>query len=170
MPGSGLAPPRGGGFPVKKMTAGEIMTRDVVTVPSDLPIDSVIDLLVDRSISGAPVVARDGAPIGVVSLSDLAKSGTLTDRAVDVPAYYRHYLQAKVGREDLGGLRFGASSPATAADVMTPMVFSVEETAPVQEVADAMIRGRIHRVLVTRSRAIVGIISSMDLLPLVRDM
>jgi CBS domain-containing protein len=55
-------------------------------------------------------------------------------------------------------------------DIMTPLVFSVAEDATVQEVAAAMITGRIHRVFVTRAGALVGIISAMDLLPLVRDM
>ena len=50
------------------------------------------------------------------------------------------------------------------------MVFSVDETASVQEVASAMITGRIHRVLVTRHNKMVGIISSLDLLSFVRDM
>ena len=44
------------------------------------------------------------------------------------------------------------------------------EDASVQEVANAMVTGRIHRVLVTRAKKMVGIISSLDLLPLVRDM
>jgi hypothetical protein len=39
-----------------------------------------------------------------------------------------------------------------------------------EEVASAMVTGHIHRVLVTRAKKMVGIISSMDLLELVRDM
>jgi CBS domain-containing protein len=37
-------------------------------------------------------------------------------------------------------------------------------------VADAMIRGRIHRVFVTRDEKLVGIITTMDMLKIIRDM
>jgi CBS domain-containing protein len=50
------------------------------------------------------------------------------------------------------------------------MVFDVSENAPVQDVADTMIRGRIHRVLVTRDSELAGIITALDLLEVVRDL
>jgi CBS domain-containing protein len=52
---------------------------------------------------------------------------------------------------------------------MTGVVFSVDEDATVEEVANMMVTGRIHRVFVTRAGKIVGVISSLDLLPLVVD-
>lgn len=156
---------------MKKITAGEVMTRDVLTVPSDLPVNRVIDMLVDHSISGAPVVSNEGKPIGVVSLSDVAKSGALVEKTRGaVPAYFRHGAEDGVARDEIRAFRVEAESQATARDIMTPVVFSVEDAASVQDVADAMIRGRIHRVLVTSGGRMVGIISSMDLLPIVRDM
>lgn len=157
---------------MKKTTAGDVMTRDVLTVRGDLPVNRLVDMLIDRSISGAPVVSPDGKPIGVVSLSDLARNGALTDKPTvsDAPAYFRHGIEGQVARDEMGGLRLGAESQTTVRDIMTPVVFSVEEGATVQEVADAMIRGRIHRVFVTRRGTMVGVISSMDLLPIVRDM
>jgi signal-transduction protein with cAMP-binding, CBS, and nucleotidyltransferase domain len=36
-------------------------------------------------------------------------------------------------------------------------------------VADAMLRGRIHRVFVTRDGVLVGIITTMDILAAIRD-
>lgn len=52
---------------------------------------------------------------------------------------------------------------------MTPTVFSVEPTASVEEVAGTMIRGRIHRLFVMEDKKLVGVISSLDLLVLIRD-
>jgi signal-transduction protein with cAMP-binding, CBS, and nucleotidyltransferase domain len=75
-----------------------------------------------------------------------------------------------VAREELAAFRVEVESQTTVREIMTPMVFSVDETASVQEVASAMITGRIHRVLVTRHNKMVGIISSLDLLSFVRDM
>jgi signal-transduction protein with cAMP-binding, CBS, and nucleotidyltransferase domain len=48
------------------------------------------------------------------------------------------------------------------------MVFSVDANAPVQEVADTMIRGHIHRLFVMEHGKMVGVISALDLLSLVR--
>jgi CBS domain-containing protein len=157
---------------VKKTIASDVMTSDVLTVAEDLPVNRLVELLIDHSISGAPVIARDGTPIGVVSLTDLARNGALIDGTpeAEAHAYYRQGLDRQVARGEMASLRVGAESSTTVRDIMTPVVFSVEVDTPVQEVADAMIRGRIHRVFVTRRGTMVGIISSMDLLPVVRDM
>ena len=48
-----------------------IMSGNTVCVDPDLPVGELVTLLVDRGFSGAPVVASDGKPIGVVSRSDL---------------------------------------------------------------------------------------------------
>ena len=53
------------------MKAREIMTRDVVSVLPDTPVREIAELLVDKSISGAPVVDDEGAPVGMVSEADL---------------------------------------------------------------------------------------------------
>ncbi len=53
---------------------------------------------------------------------------------------------------------------------MTPAVFKVSEDTPVQKVADNMIKNRIHRIFVTREETVVGIISSADMLRVIRDM
>ena len=52
---------------------------------------------------------------------------------------------------------------------MTPMLFEVPETATVQEIADMMVRGGIHRVLVTSRKKLIGIVSALDILKVVRD-
>jgi CBS domain-containing protein len=156
---------------MKNITASQVMTRDVLTVGASWPVDQLAEFLADHSISGAPVVSESGVPIGVVSLTDLARNGTLPDRNASLPhAYYSHGLEVILGRGEAASFRVLAASETTARDVMTGVVFSVDEETPVQEVANVMITGRIHRVLVTRGNKMVGIISSLDLLPLVRDL
>jgi CBS domain-containing protein len=49
-------------------------------------------------------------------------------------------------------------------DIMTPAVFAVSEDTPLREVAQTMIAGRIHRLLVKRGHGIVGIVTNLDLL------
>jgi CBS domain-containing protein len=49
------------------------MSRDVVCVRDDVGIETLQTLLFDRNIGGAPVVDREGYPVGVVTRSDLAR-------------------------------------------------------------------------------------------------
>ncbi len=53
------------------LLARDIMTRDVVAVPPDMPLDEVGALLVDFRIHGAPVVDDDGRLVGMISVVDL---------------------------------------------------------------------------------------------------
>ena len=49
----------------------EIMTRDVITVPPDMPIKAVADLLSAKHITGLPVVDASGKVVGVLSELDI---------------------------------------------------------------------------------------------------
>ena len=53
------------------MNARDAMTRDVVSFASDTPMRKIAALLVEKRISGVPVVDGSGAPIDMVSEGDL---------------------------------------------------------------------------------------------------
>jgi len=58
------------------MVAKDIMTRDVITVISTMTVKNLANLLIKNQISGAPVAAKNGKVIGMVSEADiLAKKG-----------------------------------------------------------------------------------------------
>ena len=59
-------------------------------------------------------------------------------------------------------------SPVQVRDIMTPMIFKVEENTGVQEVAETMLRGRIHRVFVTQGNTLTGIVTALDMLRVIR--
>lgn len=151
--------------------AADVMTTDIATVDPDWPVDRLLDFFADRSISGAPVVTADGEPIGVVSLSDIARNRAVSEkRANRSDSYWKGDLEKRLAREEIARFHVDSDTQTTVRDIMTPVVFAVEEDAPVQEVAAMMTTGRIHRVFVKRAGKMTGIITSMDLLPLVRDM
>jgi CBS domain-containing protein len=60
-----------GGYMEGPRTAGEIMTRDVVTATRDMPVDELTKLLAFHNISGMPVLDESGALIGIVSEADV---------------------------------------------------------------------------------------------------
>ena len=161
------------------LTAGDVMTKDVIAVPADMPLEDLAGFLTGHGISGAPVINEDEELIGVVSLTDIARydglpvdrGGRTDNRRHDV--YQRFKLQSlenEFDREDLEGFHVERGSDVAVRVIMTPVVFGVMEHVPIQDVADYMIRGRIHRQFVTRDRKVVGVISAMDLLRVVRDL
>jgi CBS domain-containing protein len=56
-----------------RVAIADVMSRDVVCVRDDVGIETLQTLLFDRNIGGAPVVDREGYPVGVVTRSDLAR-------------------------------------------------------------------------------------------------
>jgi CBS domain-containing protein len=58
------------------MNAKDIMTRDIITVSPTMTVKSLAMTLIKNQISGAPVAAKDGKIIGIVSEADIvAKKG-----------------------------------------------------------------------------------------------
>ena len=154
---------------MEKTTAGDIMTRGVLTVDADWSVAELATFLEDHAISGAPVVDRNGAVLGVVSVTDIARGGTTTNETAEGPhPFYSQGIERALAREEISRFRVVEDS-STVRDIMTPMIFSVYPSTSVREVADTMIRGRIHRLYVMDGPQLVGVISSLDMLTLVRD-
>ena len=157
---------------IRALTIEDIMKTELLAAEADWSLERLASFLVDNNISGAPVTNRDDELIGVVSLTDIVRQNnqtegnTVTDQAHDV---YRYELERVVGHDELGGFHAQPESTVSVQDIMTPMVFSVSEHTPLQEVAEMMLKGGIHRVFVTRDDRLVGIVTSLDMLQVIRD-
>jgi len=58
------------------MNAKDIMTKDIITVSPTMSVKTLAMTLIKNQISGAPVAAKDGKIVGVVSEADIvAKKG-----------------------------------------------------------------------------------------------
>jgi len=55
---------------VAKITVGELMSRDVITVDEDCPLEDAARIMADNHISGLPVM-RNGVLVGMITESDL---------------------------------------------------------------------------------------------------
>jgi len=156
---------------VQNLTARDIMKRDVITVADDMPVQELADLFIEKMISGAPVVDEDGRLLGVVSISDIVRTGSQRSVINRDPLHSDYYLygwEDKISENEFDGLRLDASSDALVRDIMTPTIFGVPESMPSGEMADTMIRGRIHRLIVTRGSRVVGIVTTLDMLEAIR--
>ena len=156
---------------MKGLTAKHVMNSKVLTVEPDWSISRLAEFFMENCISGAPVESSMGAPMGVVSLTDIVHHETQPEKDRDWPHdYYLHALERQYAREEAAGFQIETASFTTVRDIMTPVIFQVSEDTPVQQVAGMMIKNYIHRVIVLRDKKIVGIISTPDMLKIIRDM
>jgi CBS-domain-containing membrane protein len=153
--------------PWERLTAKDVMERDVVTVSASSPLSEVERLLTEHRISGMPVVDAGGRPIGVVSFRDLLDHYAESDgeRPRRGPGYFR-LSAAHLEDEDFESFSVPPESEDTVRDVMTPAIVDVTTDAPLTEICRTMARNSVHRVLVTdaASGRMAGIVSSLGVL------
>jgi len=139
------------------MQAQDIMARDVLTVMPSTRIDVALDLMLQRKVSGLPVLNEDGTLVGILrDLLRRTETGT-GDR-------HRSRLLTFLIGPGKEADEFVHSNSRVVADLMTPSVLSVAETATLDQVVALMEKKRIRRVPVLRDGKLVGIISRADLL------
>src|SRR5208337_4629344 len=56
-----------------KLTLDKVMTRDVITVAEDAPIEEAARMMADHKIGGLPVV-KDGSLVGVITETDVFRA------------------------------------------------------------------------------------------------
>jgi predicted transcriptional regulator len=152
--------------------AKDVMTRVVLTVQPDWPIEQLADFLVRNSIHGAPVTSMSGELLGVVSLTDIARATTLTEgdlAARDRHDYYSRLLD-EPSEEEAPDVRSDAHAELKVHEIMTPVVIDIDESADIREVARRMLEDRVHRLFVTRMGKVVGVVTAHDLLKVIRDL
>lgn len=154
------------------LTAKDIMNTEILLAQADWSLDRLAEFFIDNYISGAPVISRDEELVGVVSLTDIVRYTSFHTQETqqdNVHDYYLRGLESRYALEDIAALGLKPESMATVRDIMTPLIFDVQEDTPVKTIADAMIRGHIHRLFVTRGKQLVGIITALDMLRMIRD-
>ena len=138
-------------------TVADVMVEDVVTVSPSTPFKQLIDLLWLNEVSALPVVDEHGAPVGMVTESDL-----LVRSQFDPTARGRDHGRSR--REELYR-KLDKAEPLVASDVMSSPVVTL---APGQTLADAarLMRSRHLRRLpvLDAAGALVGMVSQVDLL------
>jgi CBS domain-containing protein len=142
------------------MQAGDIMTRQVITVEPDRPVKDVAKLLSQHGVSAVPVVDPAGGVIGMVSEGDL-----IGHRARERRERRSWWLNLLAEGYDLAPdyKAFLAAAGERAKDVMTSRVVSVDERTPIAAIADLLETHQIKRVPVLRDGKLVGIVSRANL-------
>lgn len=72
--------------PLTALTAGDLMTRNVIWLAEEMPLRDAARLLREAQVSGAPVVDKHGRCVGVLSAADFLRWAEGEDRGVgEVP-------------------------------------------------------------------------------------
>jgi CBS domain-containing protein len=140
------------------MQAQDIMTADIATVRPDTELATAIGIMLDRRVSGLPVVDRAGALVGVLTEGDLLRrteTGTEPSRA--------KWLDFLMGPGRLAG-EYVRTHSRLVADLMTQDVIVVTPDTPLAELVALMESKRIKRLPVVKDGALLGIVSRADLL------
>ena len=142
-----------------ELTAADIMSRAVQTIPEDMPLQDAARLLSKAGVSGAPVVDAAGRCVGVLSASDFlhwAERGAQANKvSCKVPCCCTDWQVMELEFLPRDEVRWH----------MTADAVTVDEDAPFAELARAMVDAQIHRLIVVDAdHRAVGVVSTTDIL------
>jgi CBS domain-containing protein len=138
--------------PFLTLTAADLMTAPVTTIPETTPLREAARLLSRSGISGAPVVDANGRCLGVLSSSDFVTWAGKEGEEVSFIAPWGEVVSVN-GSPDNEIRHYMTAQPVT-----------VAPGTPIGELAQKMIDAHIHRVLVVEQDRPCGIITSTDIL------
>ena len=143
-------------------TAEDIMTREVVTVLADDPVDTVGDVLLSSGHHSLPVINGDGHLVGMIGERDLIDA----HRKVHLPTM----LTILDGLIPLGGMHeyeeeLRKVTAVTASQLASPHVITAAPDEDTDAVAEKLLRKDVHAVPVIDSQGqLLGIVSRSDIL------
>ena len=118
------------------LKAKDIMTKEVISVRRDTPVEETLELLLANEIAGTPVVEDDMTLLGIVTEKDLLR----------------------ILNEQNGG------KERTVEEYMTQPAVHFEEYESLDDICKCLLEVTFRRVPVTKNGKVVGIVSRPDVL------
>src|SRR5512141_1815081 len=134
------------------MRAHQIMTRPGISVTPDTKVADAANTMLQKHISGLPVVDTDGKLVGIISEGDFIRRseiGTQRKRG--------RFLKFILG-PGKAAADYVHEHGSKIAEIMTPDPLTVTEDTPLEQIADLMEKNGIKRLPVMRGGKIVGIV------------
>lgn len=140
------------------MRARDVMSAEVVTISCKATVLEAAELMLERHVSGLPVVDDEGRLVGILAEGDLLRRTEIgTELHPEIKSegsicdfeWFCEYLKSHGGHVE---------------DIMTRDVVRVFENTPLVEVASLLEMKRIKRVPVLGYGKIIGIVSRADFL------
>ena len=122
----------------------DVMTPDAISVPQDAFIDVAIDLMIEKNLSGLPVVDQFDELVGLITEFDVLE------------LFYEGQ-----STESVAGQR--------CCDFMTEQVRTIGQDATLEVAAKIFHASSIRRLLVVDGKKLVGVLSRRDVVRAIRD-
>jgi len=145
-----------------ELLARDIMNKPVITINKDASINELSSLLLKGKISGVPVLDQEGNMVGIVTEGDII----VQDTDLHFPRYFK-LLDSIIYLESLSKFKENLRKhlATRVEDIMTREVKTVNETTPINEIANLMTQRNINRVpVVDDNKKLVGIITRADII------
>jgi CBS domain-containing protein len=146
------------------MRAHQIMTRPVITVTPETTIVEAANIMLQRHVSGLPVVDTAGKLVGIISEGDFIRRseiGTQRKRG--------RWLKLILG-PGKAATDFVHEHGFKVAEIMTPEPLTITEDTALEEIVQLMEKNNVKRLPVIRGDKIVGIVSRANLLQAVASL
>lgn len=124
------------------LRVADVMTRKIVCMHRDASLEQAAAICWQRRISGLPVVNSQRELVGLITLKDL--------------------LRQFLGTEPLSSEHWLARQKAPISQFMQSELITVDPDSSLQAASEQMSTQRIRRILVTRSKQLLGLFSSRD--------
>jgi CBS domain-containing protein len=140
------------------MKASDIMTTGVTSTKPECPLSEVLQVMLDRRISGLPVINTNGKLVGMITEGDCLRrveTGTEVKRPL--------WRELFTGPERLAQEYIQAHGRKVS-EVMTADPITITEDTDVSEIIHLMEKSRIKRLPVMRGDTVVGIVSRANVI------
>ena len=143
------------------LTAKDIMTTEVITVPTEMSVKDLADTLWKNRISGAPVIDKENRLVSVVTESDLIDQ----NKKVHIPKMIA-ILDAVLYLEKPGKMQedIRKMTGATVQDIMAKELRTVTAEVPLDEIATIMSEKNVHTLPVVDGDTLIGVIGKSDII------
>ena len=139
------------------MKVKDVMTSPVISIEPETPVLEAVRIMLQRRISGLPVIGKDGRLAGMVTEGDfLRRAETGTERRRP------RWLEYLVGPGRLAD-EYTHSHGRKVSEIMTADPVTVTEETSLEEVVRVMEKRQIKRLPVVRGEEVVGIVSRANL-------
>ena len=138
------------------MKAKDVMTSPVVSIEPDASIWQAVRIMLQRHISGLPVIDQKGGLVGIVTEGDFlrrAETGTQRRRP--------RWLEYLIGPGRLA--EYTRAHGRKVSEIMTADPLTISEDTPLDEIVRLMEKRQIKRLPVVRDQQVVGIVSRANL-------
>ena len=138
----------------------DIMQTDVYSVPYKAKVKEVLQLMVEKEVSGVPIIDDENFVIGFISDGDIMKFIAKQDpRIIDMTSFITVWYDTETFEKKLDDLM-----SLNVMELATTKVVSVDEDFEIDEVAKILGKKKIKKVPVLRDGRLVGVVNRSNII------